>query len=164
MYYYGGGREGIICVSFLMMLVFATNTTFVIDFLNRQVEIMCYFVFAPNNPQTQNLIKTVTLFSCGVLLYPFCLIKNFHKIKLLGFGLFILEQLILIYMLFACWYGNELIIDKQFENPFIWDANAPWLNMVPFSRIFSLQGFFMIIYGYLEERSKINEGSGVTKG
>ena len=62
-------------------------------------------------------------------------------------------------MVFAAWYGGEMIIEEQ-QNSFEFQSNSSWLNVVPFSRIFAVQGFFMIVFVYLKERSA---GDGKTK-
>jgi hypothetical protein len=60
-------------------------------------------------------------------------------------------------MIFACIYGGEFKIEPQ-ENSFEYESNSAWLNVVPFSRIFAVQGFFVIVLVYLQER-----GSGKVK-
>lgn len=60
---------------------------------------------------SKKLIKQIILCFCAVVLYPFCLVKDFHAIKKLGVFLFCLEQFILVYMVLACWYGGELIVE-----------------------------------------------------
>lgn len=54
-------------------------------------------------------------------------------------------------MIFGCWYGGELKIEPQ-ENAFEFEAKSGWNNVVPFSRIFAVQGFFVIVMVYLQER------------
>jgi hypothetical protein len=62
-------------------------------------------------------------------------------------------------MVFAAWYGGELTIEEQ-KNSFEFQPDSAWLNVVPFSRIFAVQGFFVIVFVYLKERS---DGSGKSK-
>ena len=57
----------------------------------------------------------------------------------------------MIFMIIACWYGGELRVVPQMD-PFVFGAESAWINVVPFSRIFSMQGFFMIIYVYLKDK------------
>jgi|LauGreDrversion4_2_1035121.scaffolds.fasta_scaffold815061_1 hypothetical protein len=54
-------------------------------------------------------------------------------------------------MIFACWWGGQLKIDKQLDI-FEFSPTAGWVNMIPFSRIYALQGFFLIVFVYLKER------------
>jgi len=67
--------------------------------------------------------------------------------------LFCWEQFLLIYMVFASAYGGEIFnIPKQKES-FEFKPDSAWLNVIPYSRIFAVQGFFVIVFVYLKERT-----------
>ena len=42
-------------------------------------------------------------------------------------------------------------MDEQ-RDIFEFAPNAGWINVIPFSRIYALQGFFLIVFVYLKER------------
>jgi hypothetical protein len=54
-------------------------------------------------------------------------------------------------MIWAFWYSGELRVESQ-KNSFEFAPDSGWLNVVPFSRIFAVQGFFVIVFVYLKER------------
>ena len=60
----------------------------------------------------------------------------------------------LIYMIWASWYGGELKLEEQ-KSAFEYAPDSGWLNIVPFSRIFAVQGFFVIVFVYLKERDAV---------
>jgi hypothetical protein len=59
----------------------------------------------------------------------------------------------LIFKIFTCWYGGELKFDVQ-TDIFEFTPTAGWINLINFSRINAIQGFFMIVFVYLKERKK----------
>lgn len=56
-------------------------------------------------------------------------------------------------MLVVCWIGGELKILPQ-KPIFEYDPDAAWLNIIPYSRIYALQGFLMIVFVYLKEHDE----------
>lgn len=52
-----------------------------IDFLNNELNIVLKTIYEDEYVQTKKDIKAVILCVCAVLLFPFCLERDFHKIK-----------------------------------------------------------------------------------
>lgn len=81
-------------VSLLMISVFSANTAFVIgkidslykllDFLSYEVEIIVKVISDGEYDNLEVIIKQVVLVLIPCVLYPLCLIKDFHNIKVLA--------------------------------------------------------------------------------
>jgi hypothetical protein len=67
--------------------------------------------------------------------------------------LFFFEQTVLLYMLIASGIGGELKIMPQ-KSVFEYAPDSTWINIIPFSRIYALQGFLMIAFVYLKEHDE----------
>lgn len=90
-YYFGSGRSGIIMISFLVFNVFASNNIFIIgtfliinkylDFLSLELEIIITAIYDGEFGDFQKQTKNIIMVFLGIILYPMCLIKDFHNIK-----------------------------------------------------------------------------------
>jgi hypothetical protein len=78
-------------ISALLFVVFTVNTTFAagnissnynlcIDFLSRNVKIITDTIYE-DDKEFASLIHKIVMCTSAFLLFPFCLVKNFHQIR-----------------------------------------------------------------------------------
>ena len=95
MYYFGSGRAAIFMISLLMIATFSSNVIFVIgkllidlfylDFLGLNIDNMLKVIagvpLADSLTESSLTIKTILMVLILIGLYPLCLTKDFHNIR-----------------------------------------------------------------------------------
>ncbi|CDW76158.1 UNKNOWN [Stylonychia lemnae] len=124
-----------------------------IDFISSELETIIGAMNGGNFNDDQVQIKNCIMVFLGIIVYPMCLIKDFHNIRFLGITLFFVEQLVLGYVMILALYVGEFKVPEQ-QSSLSFEQGSGWMNLISYSRVYFFHAFYMIGYQYLCENKK----------